>query len=104
MWRNSSKEPLLAFDIFDRNRDDVFTRFQIEQKTRVAILNTSIGVIVIWEAWLHKIALIVFDNSIYELLWLKMALILDFHSWSLLQEIQWFEKFMILHMYEILIL
>ena len=80
MWRNSSKEPFLAFDILGRNGDDVITRFQIEQKTLVAILIISIGVIAIWKAWLHQIALIVCDNSIYELLWLKMALILDFHS------------------------
>ena len=81
MWRNSSKKPFLVFDIFGRNGDDVFTRFQIDQKTLLGILINNIDVIQ-RKAWFHKIVLIVYDNSIYARRWLKMALILDFNSQS----------------------
>ena len=79
MWRNSSKKPFLVFDIFGRNGDDVFTRFQIDQKTLLGILINNLDVIQ-RKAWFHKIVLIVYDNSIYARRWLKMALILDFNS------------------------
>ena len=82
MWRNSSKKPFLVFDILGRNGDDVFTRFQIDQKTLMTIRKMDIGVSR-RKAWLHNNVLIVFDNSTYERHWLKMALIFDFHSQSL---------------------